>query len=96
MDQHCVTLSRCVVAASAAVFLSTAAYAQDKYPSQPVRIIVPYSAGGGVDITARVLAESLRKTFGQTFLVENRPGASGMIGAQAVAKGSSLLVAGNF
>jgi tripartite-type tricarboxylate transporter receptor subunit TctC len=75
------TLIACAVLAA-----GTQSHAQDKYPSRPVRVVVPYSAGGGVDITARLLAEPLRKTFGQTFVVDNRPGASGMIGAQTVAK----------
>jgi tripartite-type tricarboxylate transporter receptor subunit TctC len=63
-----------------------------------VRLIVGYAAGGGADTVARVLAQSLNNTFGRQFLVENRPGASGMIGAQAVAKadpdGYMLLIGG--
>lgn len=58
------------------------------WPVRPVRSIVPYPAGGGTDIVARVLAQRLGDTFGQVFVVENKPGASGMIGAQAVAKGN--------
>jgi tripartite-type tricarboxylate transporter receptor subunit TctC len=58
------------------------------WPVRPVRLIVPYPAGGGTDIVARVLAQKLGDTFGQVFVVENKPGASGMIGAQAVAKGA--------
>lgn len=58
------------------------------WPVRPVRFIVPYPAGGGTDIVARVLAQRLGDTFGQVFVVENKPGASGMIGAQAVAKGN--------
>jgi tripartite-type tricarboxylate transporter receptor subunit TctC len=65
---------------------SASAFAQD-WPTRPVRLIVPYAAGGGTDIVARVLAQKLSDTFGQTFVVENKPGASGMIGAQVVAKG---------
>lgn len=62
--------------------------ATETYPSRPLRVVVPYSAGGGVDITARLLAESLRNQFGQGIVVDNRPGASGMIGAGTVAKAS--------
>jgi tripartite-type tricarboxylate transporter receptor subunit TctC len=73
-----------------------AAQAED-WPRRPVRLIVPYAAGGGTDIVARVLAQKLGQRLGQTFIVENKPGASGMIGAQAVAKsaadGQTFLVA---
>lgn len=62
-----------------------AATAQD-YPSRPVSIVVPFGAGGGVDITARLLAEKLRSTLGGSVIVENKAGGSGMIGAQAVVK----------
>ena len=62
-----------------------AAQAQD-YPSRNVSIVVPFGAGGGVDITARLLAEKLRTTLGATVIVENKAGGSGMIGAQAVVK----------
>ena len=68
-----------------------------EWPQRPVHLIVPYAAGGGTDIVARVLAQKLGNTFGQSFIVENRTGASGMIGAQVVAKGPAdgytLLVA---
>jgi tripartite-type tricarboxylate transporter receptor subunit TctC len=57
------------------------------WPDHPVRIIVPFAAGGGTDTVARVLALKLGETFGQRFFVENRPGATGMVGAQVVARG---------
>jgi tripartite-type tricarboxylate transporter receptor subunit TctC len=66
------------------------------YPTKPVRIIVPYAPGGTVDLVARVLAQSLSEQMGQPFVVENRAGASGVIGSDAVAKapadGYTLLV----
>lgn len=56
------------------------------YPSKPVRLVVPYSPGGGADNAARILATRLSATLGQTVVIDNRPGGSGMIGAQAVAQ----------
>jgi tripartite-type tricarboxylate transporter receptor subunit TctC len=56
------------------------------YPERPVRLVVPWPAGGGTDIFARAISEKLQQSLGQPFLVENRPGASGNIGASAVAK----------
>ncbi|WP_454753459.1 Bug family tripartite tricarboxylate transporter substrate binding protein [Cupriavidus necator] len=66
--------------------VSGAALAQGSYPTRPVTIVVPFSAGGGVDAIARVLAEKLRTVLGQPVVVENKGGGSGMIGAQAVVK----------
>lgn len=66
------------------------------YPAKPVRMVVPFPAGGGVDVTARILAQRLTDRVGQSFIVENRSGASGMIGTEFVAKatpdGYTLLV----
>lgn len=56
------------------------------YPSKPLRLVVPYSPGGGADNAARILATRLSTTLGQTVVIDNRPGGSGMIGAQAVAQ----------
>jgi|KBSMisStaDraftv2_1062788.scaffolds.fasta_scaffold49455_2 tripartite-type tricarboxylate transporter receptor subunit TctC len=56
------------------------------YPNRPVRIIVPQAAGGGVDIVARAVAQKLTESWGQQVVVENRPGANGIIGMEAVAK----------
>lgn len=72
---------------SAALTLAAGqARAQGGYPDRPVKAIVGYPPGGGVDIVARLLGEPMRLKLGQPIIVENRPGASAMIGAQAVAK----------
>jgi tripartite-type tricarboxylate transporter receptor subunit TctC len=75
------------------------AHAHDTWPAQPVRLIVPSSPGGGTDVFARLLAQSLTEATKQSFIVENRPGASGNIGAQAAAAaapdGYTFLVASN-
>jgi len=68
------------------------------YPSRPVRVIVPFAAGGGTDITARVIAQWLSERLGQSFVVENRPGGGTNIGTEAAAKsppdGYTLLMVG--
>jgi tripartite-type tricarboxylate transporter receptor subunit TctC len=56
------------------------------FPERPVRIVVPYSAGGATDVAARVLAEALTAALPQPVVVENRSGAAGMVGAEAVAR----------
>jgi len=71
--------------AIAAVLLTTSASAQTDYPSKPVRIICAFPAGGGVDVTTRVVADQLQKLWGQPVTVENRTGAGGNIGAEVVA-----------
>ena len=66
--------------------LSGAAFAQKTYPERVVRIISPFPAGGNVDVTGRILAQKLSENTGGRFILENRPGAGGNIGAEAVAK----------
>jgi tripartite-type tricarboxylate transporter receptor subunit TctC len=60
--------------------------AQDNYPNRPVRVIVPLAAGGSADVIPRMVAEKLTQRFGQTFVIENRPGATGGVGAEVVSK----------
>jgi len=67
-----VSLAACVVAPAAAQTTD--------YPNRPVRIIVPQAAGGGVDIVARAIAQKLTESWGQQVIVDNRPGANGIIG----------------
>lgn len=66
--------------------LSGAAMAQDKYPSKPVKIVVPYAPGGATDITARIFGEHLKNALGQPFVVENKPGAFGILGIEEMAR----------
>jgi tripartite-type tricarboxylate transporter receptor subunit TctC len=77
------------------LLLAGSALAQD-YPSRPVKIIVPYAPGGSTDIIGRIVAHRLSESLGQSFLVDNRPGASGNLALEAVAKappdGYTLLV----
>lgn len=71
--------------------------AQEAYPSRAFTLVVPYTAGGGVDSVARLVAEDLKASLGKPVIVDNVPGASGMIGAQRVARadpdGHTLLLA---
>src|SRR3981081_1866831 len=60
-------------------FGTVSASSQDKYPPKPVKIVVPYAPGGATDIVARILGEQLRQITGQSFVVENKPGANGIV-----------------
>jgi tripartite-type tricarboxylate transporter receptor subunit TctC len=85
-------------AALAAGFGSTAS-AQTAYPNKPIRMIVPYAAGGGLDAVTRTVAQGMSELLGQTIVVENKAGAGGTIGAEMVARatpdGYTVLMAGN-
>jgi tripartite-type tricarboxylate transporter receptor subunit TctC len=80
-------LLRILVAALVCVAAGAAsAQAPDKYPSRPVKIIVPYGPGGATDIVGRILADQLGKSLGQQFYVENKPGAFGMLAIEEMVK----------
>jgi tripartite-type tricarboxylate transporter receptor subunit TctC len=76
----------------AALFLTfagapaTASAQQGAYPAKPVKLVIPYPPGGGTDITGRAMAQKLSEFLGQSVVIENKPGATGMIGAASVAK----------
>jgi tripartite-type tricarboxylate transporter receptor subunit TctC len=72
--------------ASAAALAVLPAAAQSNWPNKPVRIVVPFAAGGTTDILARAIAPELSKAFGQQFIVDNRAGAGGNVGAEIVAR----------
>src|SRR3984957_3575888 len=74
-----------LAAAAAAMFAAAGmAVAQSPFPSKPVHIYVPYAAGGAVDILARTLGDAISRQWGQGVVVENRPGAGGVIASQAL------------
>src|SRR6188508_3889217 len=72
-------------AGAAALVVSRFAWAQ-AYPSRPVRLIVPFPAGGGADISARLIGQWLSERLGQPFIIDNRPGAGTNIGTEAVVR----------
>ncbi|WP_338665242.1 tripartite tricarboxylate transporter substrate binding protein [Pararoseomonas sp. SCSIO 73927] len=70
----------------AALFAPSVLRAQDAWPRRPIRIIIPYTPGGGTDIVTRLFGEAIRATLGQPVVIENRPGANGVIGTDLVAR----------
>ncbi|QYY29008.1 tripartite tricarboxylate transporter substrate binding protein [Cupriavidus pinatubonensis] len=91
--RHALALISCVVLSATALSVAQA----QSFPNKPIRVVVPYPPGGPTDIVARVVGQKLSEKLGQPLVVENRPGAGGNIGAEAVAKsapdGYTLLVA---
>ncbi|KAA2212443.1 Bug family tripartite tricarboxylate transporter substrate binding protein, partial [Teichococcus oryzae] len=77
---------RLLLGSAGAAVISGAASAQANYPNRPIRLICPYPAGGATDVLTRILADGLRERLGQAVVVENRSGAGGNIGVDAVAK----------
>ncbi|MDM0047097.1 tripartite tricarboxylate transporter substrate binding protein [Variovorax dokdonensis] len=75
-----IAVALCVLAVGAS------AVAQDTFPSKPITFVVPYPAGGGTDVVARALADEMGRRMGQTILVDNKPGAAGILGTMTVVK----------
>ena len=71
---------------SALLVFGGPAVAQDKYPSKPVKIVIPYAPGGATDITSRLFGEHMKNSLGQPFVVENKPGAFGILGIEEMAR----------
>src|SRR5688572_12731551 len=82
--------------AAALAAMPGVAQAQQKYPTKPIRFVVPFSPGGGTDTLARIIAQKMSESWGQSVVIENRTGAGGTIGTAIVAKatpdGHTLLV----
>lgn len=92
-------IGRVLIAGLALQCAMLPAGAADSYPSRPIRLVAPFAPGGGVDVSARYIAQRLTDTFGQNVIVDNRPGAGSTIGTDLVAKappdGYTLLVTHN-
>jgi tripartite-type tricarboxylate transporter receptor subunit TctC len=85
-----------MLAAGVAMLAAASSASAQPFPSKPVHILVPYAAGGAVDILARTLGDAVSKTWGQSVIIENRPGAGGVIASQALVTappdGTTLIV----
>jgi len=79
-------LSTILLSVLCIAFATGAGSAQDKYPSKPVKIIVPYAPGGATDIVSRILGEHMGRILGQQFVTENKPGAFGIVGIEEMAR----------
>jgi tripartite-type tricarboxylate transporter receptor subunit TctC len=93
------TLPRLLAAAALALALQAGAHAQAPYPDKPIRLVVPFPPGSGTDIVGRLLAQEMSIAWNQTVIVDNRPGASTIVGTEIVAKsppdGYTMVMASN-
>src|SRR4051812_5177899 len=91
-------MKRCVATFALLLALTASTQAQD-YPNRPVKVIVPYAPGGAVDIVARIVTDQMRQALGQPFIIENKPGAFGILGLEELARakpdGYTLLFGNN-
>jgi len=83
------TMFKTLASTFAALALCTAVQAQTAYPAKPIKIVVPFPAGGTSDVLARLLGQKMTESWGQPVVVENKPGSSGNLGADAVAKSAA-------
>src|SRR5215210_8706962 len=87
-----------LTAATSILAAGAPSVAQDAYPNRPITLVVPYAAGGGNDVMARIVGEKMSKTLGQQVVIENRPGAGGSTATRQVAKsapdGYTLVIGG--
>src|SRR5688500_4092521 len=81
-------MKRLVVSACALALFSTAAFSQNaaNYPSRPIRVIVPFAPGGGLDISTRLIGQKLTEKWGQNIVVDTRPGAATILGTDIASK----------
>jgi tripartite-type tricarboxylate transporter receptor subunit TctC len=79
-------MRRLILAVAATTALAHQALAQDKWPSRPIKLIVPFAAGGNTDAVARIAANQMQKSLGVNIVIENRGGAGGIVGTDAAAK----------
>jgi tripartite-type tricarboxylate transporter receptor subunit TctC len=79
-------LSLAVLASLALAFTVTSLHAQGAFPTKPIKVLIPYAPGGTTDVVARLLAEQMRQSLGQAVVIENRPGASGLIAIQELVR----------
>jgi tripartite-type tricarboxylate transporter receptor subunit TctC len=86
MKRHRISWTLARVVAAGAVLWSAVAGAQDAFPSRPIRLVVAFPPGGGADLTARTVGQKMGDTLGQPVVIENKPGANGLVGCDAVAK----------
>src|SRR5690606_27092956 len=80
-------LNRALLALGLSAMAFTSATAQEAYPNKPIKLVVPYAAGGPADLLARMVGERLAPRLGQPVVIENKPGTGGHTGAEQVAKG---------
>jgi len=80
------TIQACLIACTVWLGITTHAHAADDYPNKPIKIVAPYAPGGATDMLARTIANGLQQAWDVPVVVENRPGASGVIGAESVSR----------